>query len=158
LLDRLKLSADPAIAKAAEENAARLKEWQAHPLTQLAEQNSESLTAPQWRRKPGATDPELDRLEAAQSGTDTEPTPAKGPVKFVRAVLVAADCPAAGNAVLQLAIGPKRVKVRAPNAKKILVIGADEFQCGWKNKRVAINYRERTPTEGDLISIEVTTP
>jgi hypothetical protein len=39
-----------------------------------------------------------------------------------------------------------------------LVIGADGFHCGWKNKPVAINYRERTPAEGDLMSVEVTTP
>jgi tetratricopeptide (TPR) repeat protein len=154
LLDRLKISSDPAIAKSAAENAAKMKEWKEDPLSQLAG-TADTYTAPQWRRKSG-TDPEMEKLEAAQTGVEQEP--AKGPVKFARGVLVSAECAENGSATVQLMVGAKRLKLRAADAKKILVIGADGFHCGWKNKPVAINYRERTPAEGDLMSVEVTTP
>ncbi len=160
LLDRLKISHDPGVAKAAVETAAKLQEWKANPLSQLAGLTPDSYTAPQWRRKATSKDNELEHLEAAQTGVEAEPEPepAKGPVRFARGVLVSAECPANGAATLNLTVGAKRIKLHAADAKSILVIGADGFQCGWKNKRVAINYRERTATDGDLISVEITRP
>ena len=47
------------------------------------------------------------------------------------------------------------MKLHSPDHKKILMVGANKFDCKWKNRLVSINYRERSPLEGDLFSLEV---
>jgi hypothetical protein len=39
--------------------------------------------------------------------------------------------------------------------KSLLVIGADQFFCDWKNRLVSVNYRSVGKHEGELVSIEV---
>ena len=43
----------------------------------------------------------------------------------------------------------------APSVKKVLVIGANEFSCLWKDRKVSVNYHESGPLRGDLVSVEV---
>jgi hypothetical protein len=38
---------------------------------------------------------------------------------------------------------------------KLPVIGAEGFSCAWRDKAVAINYRELGEGAGDLISLEI---
>ena len=40
-------------------------------------------------------------------------------------------------------------------AGSLLLIGADEFSCGWKNRPVAVNYKAGGKADGDLVSLEV---
>jgi hypothetical protein len=42
----------------------------------------------------------------------------------------------------------------------LVLIGADEFSCDWKNKSVALNYRARNKNgdggdDGDIVSLEL---
>jgi len=158
LLERLKKSADPAMVSAANEAAEQLQKWKENPLNQLAGMSSDAYIAPQWRRKPGAKDPELEELEAAQTGKDPEPDMASGPVKFLKGVLVSTTCAQDGSAILNLTVGAKRLKLHTRNSRKVLIMGANEFQCDWRNKRVSVNYRQRGPGEGELVSLEVAQP
>ena len=41
------------------------------------------------------------------------------------------------------------------DSKHVIVIGADEFSCGWKNKSVSLNYRDRQDGEGEVVSLEI---
>lgn len=84
-----------------------------------------------------------------------EALPAAAPVRFVKGKLVSVDCSAAPTAVLNVASGARSLKLHVRDRAQVLMIGADEFSCDWKNKSVAVNYRERPDGEGDVISVEV---
>ena len=84
-----------------------------------------------------------------------EAPPAAVPVRFVKGKLVSVDCSAAPTAVLSVASGARSLKLHVRDTAKVLMIGVDEFSCDWKNKSVAVNYRERPDGEGDVISVEV---
>jgi hypothetical protein len=35
-----------------------------------------------------------------------------------------------------------------------VLIGVDQFDCGWRNTAVSINYRSSGELQGDLVSLE----
>lgn len=84
-----------------------------------------------------------------------EVAPASGPVRFLKGKIAAVDCSAAPQALLSLVSGSRFVKMHIRDSKHVVVIGADEFSCGWKNRSVAVNYRERADGDGDVISVEM---
>ena len=91
-----------------------------------------------------------------------QPTPAKidkRPIKFLKGTLVSVSCAQDSSARLQVAVGAtggQRVwRMSIENREKIVLVGADAFSCDWKNQRVAVNYRESSPGQGDLVSLEI---
>ena len=83
-----------------------------------------------------------------------EPTAAT-PVRFIKGKLVSVDCSAAPEALLTVAVGDRSLTLHIGDSKHVVLIGADEFSCDWKNKSVALNYREGQNGEGDVVSLEV---
>ncbi|HKM48979.1 MAG TPA: tetratricopeptide repeat protein [Terriglobales bacterium] len=81
--------------------------------------------------------------------------PPSGPVRFIKGKLAAVDCSAAPQAVLNVVSGGRSLKMHVGDRKHLVLIGADEFSCDWKNKSVALNYRQRQDGEGDVVSLEV---
>ncbi|MGO9402907.1 MAG: tetratricopeptide repeat protein [Terriglobales bacterium] len=81
--------------------------------------------------------------------------PASGPVRFIKGKLAAVDCSAAPQAVLNVVSGGRSLKMHVGDRKHVILIGADEFSCDWKNKSVALNYRQRQDGEGDVVSLEM---
>ncbi len=82
-------------------------------------------------------------------------TPPPGPVRFIKGKLSAVDCSADPQAVLNVVFGGRALKMHVGDRKHLVLIGADEFSCDWKNKSVALNYRQRQDGEGDVVSLEV---
>jgi hypothetical protein len=76
-------------------------------------------------------------------------------MKFMKGTLVRSECPSDGTATIFLKVGAKMLKLHAAQAKKILMLGADAFDCGWTARRVAVNFRESAEAEGDLVSVEL---
>jgi hypothetical protein len=37
----------------------------------------------------------------------------------------------------------------------LLLIGADDFSCGWRDRQVVANYKPRSGNDGDLVSLEM---
>src|ERR1041385_4727719 len=99
-----------------------------------------------------------------EAGTSTGPSPSEtevhtlppsnDPVLFMKGVLLSVDCSAAPAATLPISSGGKHGKMRAPESKKLILIGADEFSCSWKNRKVSVNYRKKLPDQGNLVSLE----
>jgi len=77
------------------------------------------------------------------------------PVRFMKGKLLSVDCSDAPRAVLTVTSGAKSVKLHVSDSAHVIVIGADELSCDWKNKSLAINYRERPDGAGDVVSLEV---
>jgi Flp pilus assembly protein TadD len=76
------------------------------------------------------------------------------PVLFMKGVLVSVDCSAAPSAMLTISFGGKKWKMLAPQSKKLILIGADEFSCSWTNRKVSVNYRKSGNDQGNLVSLE----
>jgi hypothetical protein len=82
-------------------------------------------------------------------------TPRPGPVRFIKGKLAAVDCSAAPQAVISVVSGGRSLKMHVGDPKHLVLIGADEFSCDWKNKTVAVNYRQRQDGDGDVVSLEM---
>src|SRR5579872_284211 len=75
--------------------------------------------------------------------------------KFVKGQLVAVDCSMAPAAVLTVHSAAGTLKLRAPDYKSLLLIGADDFSCSWRDRQVTANYKPRGAADGDLVSLEM---
>jgi tetratricopeptide (TPR) repeat protein len=92
------------------------------------------------------------KIEAA---IQVEAPPPSTPVRFIKGKLAAVDCSAAPQALLSVVAGGRSLKLHVGDSRHLVLIGADEFSCDWKNKSVALNYRERQDGDGDVVSLEV---
>jgi tetratricopeptide (TPR) repeat protein len=168
LLERLKASPDPQIARAARKNLEdlpTLKKYGLMPqqtVTAAKSENSASAMAKPGALSKSGTTKEDSREEDEEAGTDQKPAasasppaPDKRAIRFLKGKLVSVDCALAPAAVLTVAVGTKTMKLRAENYKSMLVIGADEFSCEWKNRPVSVNYKAGGKVDGDLVSLEL---
>ncbi len=79
-----------------------------------------------------------------------------GPRTLITVVgrLTSIDCSAAPAAVLKITAQGKQIELRASDRNKVLVLGAQDFSCAWKDKTVAVNYR--TSDHGpEVFSVEI---
>jgi tetratricopeptide (TPR) repeat protein len=90
-----------------------------------------------------------------EEGPEPTPAPTPAPPLFLKGRLVAVDCSAAPQAVLTVTAGSKSIQVHIRDSAHAVLIGADQFSCDWKNKNVAVNYRERPDGDGDMVSLEM---
>jgi tetratricopeptide (TPR) repeat protein len=151
-LERLKLSQNPEIARAAKKDLNDLpflKKFGVPPQEEAVGKEGASAVA----SKPEAHDQDEDDSPAKPA--PMTPKIDKRPVKFLKATLVSVDCSQAPAAVLAIAQGSKVLRLRTSDYKSVAVIGAGEFSCTWKNVPVNVNYRPGRKLDGDLVSIEV---
>jgi tetratricopeptide (TPR) repeat protein len=110
-------------------------------------------TAPQWKPKPGEPDPtaalSADATPAQQQKPDTRKT------LYLKGTLVGVHCPDDRSAELTVMAGRKTWKILVPDRSKALLIGVENFECGWSNIPVSINYKASGVNRGDLVSLEV---
>jgi hypothetical protein len=45
--------------------------------------------------------------------------------------------------------------MKVADTNHIVLIGADAFSCSWNKQKVALNYRETSEGEGNVVSLEV---
>jgi tetratricopeptide (TPR) repeat protein len=167
LLDRLKASQDPQIARAAKKNLEdlpTLKKYGLMPQQTVtaakAESSPSAMTKP-GTPKSGTTKSDKAEEEDEAASSQPQPVPAQPPapdkraVKFLKGKLLRVDCTSPPAAVLTVAIGTKRMKLRSENYKSMTVIGADQFSCDWKNLPVSANYKAGGKVDGDLVSLEI---
>ena len=155
IYDKLKESSDEGTASIAAGQAASAREFKDKPLLRLSSRKQPEDQSPQWQPKDdSANKDELKAMEDRQRGTDTE-KPDTRPMKYLSGKLVSVDCGQEPKAVLRVLQGQKTYRFTASSAAKVLVIGANEFSCLWKDRKVSVNYRESGPLQGDVVSVEV---
>jgi len=151
LLERLKMSGDPKVAQLASERLDEIGNERKYGLTVAADASRQ--LAPQ--KSP------FDVLEedAAKRAAETKNEQARGAdnrsTKFVKGRLVAIDCSEPPAAVLTVVTQGIALKLRAVDFKSLLLIGADEFSCTWRDRQVTVNYKPGGLSDGDLVSLEV---
>jgi hypothetical protein len=151
LLDRLKSSNDPKIAAQARDL-----------LTQAGTERKYgiSMTSTGAQPKYEAQKSPFDVLEedAAKRESAANATPGTADqrsTKFTRGRLVAVDCSKPPAAILTVHSEAGTLKLRAADYRSLLLIGADDFSCEWRDRQVTVNYKPATASEGDLVSLEL---
>jgi len=152
LLERLKSSSDPKVAAVARERLGQIGNEQKYgvsagsaPARKLTTQTSPFDVLEQDAAK---------RAAAAQT-TQSAAAGDKRPAKFLQGRLVGVDCSQSPAAVLTVTSGGSVLKLRTPDYKSLLLIGADTFSCDWNNRSVSVNYKPGGLSDGDLVSVEV---
>ena len=77
------------------------------------------------------------------------------PARFMKGKLLAVDCSSPPGAVLTVAASARTWKMLAKDSHHLVLIGADSLSCDWKNRNVAVNYRETGEGRGEIISLEL---
>jgi tetratricopeptide (TPR) repeat protein len=173
LLDRLKTSPDAQVAKSAREQLdglPMLKKYGVPPksATKPDSQPSPSPSSPTassaTSRKPAEPQARTGKQNPQQDEESSEDRPEQPPaqsqpdrraIQYVKGKLLAVDCAQAPSAVLTLSVGARVLKLRTENYKSLMLIGADDFSCDWRNRPVAVNFRAGGKADGDLVSVEL---
>lgn len=151
LLERLKNSENPQTTTLAQERLDQIGSERKYGLTGVTAQHANLV--PQKSPFDVLDEDAAKRAEeekAAQAATqDTRPT------KFFKGRLVAIDCSHAPVAVLTIRSASGVFQLRAADYKSLLLVGADDFSCAWRDKAVTANYKPGGQADGDLVSLEV---
>ena len=154
LLDRLKASDNPQIATLARDLIEQAGTERKYGIPANAGTMAQAKLAPQ--KSP------FDILEedaAKRAAAEKSPPPGasedRRPTKFVKGRLVTVDCSQAPAAILTVSAESATLKLRAADYKSLLLIGADDFSCDWRDRQVTVNYKPGGATSGDVVSVEV---
>ena len=151
LLKFLETSENKSVSSRATEmmaSANRLRKSEAH-WTEQGMKYSDP-TNPKWKPKEEeATAPKTEEKPAEVTKPDTRKT------EYLKGTLVSVMCPDTRSAMLTVVANRKTWKFAVPDRSTALLIGADKFDCDWKNVRVSVNYRASGAAQGDLVSLEV---
>jgi tetratricopeptide (TPR) repeat protein len=152
LLERLRASTNPEIATLARERLSQIASERKYGIAgaaatqpKLAPQKSPFDVLEEDAAKRAAEE------KAAQSGGTAD----KRPTKFLKGRLIAVDCSQAPAAMLTVSGEGVVLKLRAADYRSLLLIGADEFSCAWRDRGVSVNYKPGGLADGDLVSVEV---
>jgi len=151
LLDRLKDSQNPQIARAARKDLDDMPTLRKYGI--LPQQAADAAT-------PSAAASSEERRDTGQGETSDTPVQAAPEPdfrksQFLQGKLVSVDCSHPPVAVVRVAAGGKTMRLRTEDYKSLLLIGADDFSCDWKSLSVVINYKAGGKADGDLVSLEL---
>src|SRR5579864_543247 len=141
LLDRLKASSNPQIAAQSREKLEQIGTERKYGIP-VASQQAAPKPAPQKSPFDVLEQDAAQRAAASQTaGTQQEDGAAsQRPAKFAKGRLLSVDCSHDPVAILSVDTASGVLKLRAPDYKLLVVIGADEFSCTWQSRTVTVNY------------------
>lgn len=164
IFERLKNSSDEQVRSTAESALQREAQMRENRTNVALANRNPSYTEKQW----GVDNSQSAHIAAAISATSNrsaDDSAASGikidkrPVNFFKGTLLHVQCSSTGSATLSITErNGQRLKLwemSTPDFHKLVLLGADEFSCDWKNKKVAVNYRKAAQANGDLVSLEL---
>jgi Flp pilus assembly protein TadD len=146
ILQQLKNSSNPSVAARAQQSLAQAQAFQqaiqvtAEPANKASTTITAEATASE---RPAVIEPEAVVLKQGR------------PMRFLKGKVATVDCSTPPNALLTMVADGKTWKLRVKDSGHVVVIGADNFSCSWKNQGVAVNFRANGDADGDIVSIEV---
>jgi hypothetical protein len=152
-LDRLKASSNPQIAALARDLLEQAGTERKYGIPTNVGTGTQSKLAPQ--KSPFDVLEEDAAKRAAEDSAQPDTPNDKRPMKFLKGRLAAVDCSQAPAAILTVIAGNATLKLRAADYKSLVLIGADDFSCDWRDRPVTVNYKPRGAKDGDLVSLEV---
>jgi hypothetical protein len=154
LLDRLRSSANSQIAAQARDLLLQSSTQRKYGIAA----NTNGAGQPKYEAQKSPFDV-LDEDAAKRDSSENTGTPEspgdRRTTKFVRGRLVAVDCSNAPIAVLTIHSDQGTLKLRTADYKSLLLIGADDFSCEWRDRQITANYKSSSAGAGDLVSLEM---
>ncbi|PYX32121.1 MAG: hypothetical protein DMG77_04750 [Acidobacteria bacterium] len=153
LLERLKASGNAQLAAQAREQLDQVASQRKYGIAMAS-----GTTPPKLKPQKSPFDvleEEAAKRAAAAQGTESGGPADKRAPKFIKGRLVRVDCSQAPAAVVTIASEGTVLKLRAPDYKSLLLIGASDFSCDWRDRAVTVNYKPGGVSDGDLVSLEV---
>jgi hypothetical protein len=152
-LERLKASGNPQLAALARQQLDQASAEHKYGIPLSADATHPKF-APQ--KSPfDVLDEDAAKRAAEEKAAEGPSVADKRPSKFFQGRLVAVDCSHPPTAVVTVTAEGVVLKLRAIDYKSLLVIGAGQFSCDWKDRQVSVNYKPGGLTDGDLVSLEV---
>jgi tetratricopeptide (TPR) repeat protein len=156
ILERLKTSANPQIASAAKKKLDDLPFLRKYGIPP----EQAPATQPAAQNKSGEREVESADSDSDEAPGDAEPklkerAPDKRPVHNVKGKLVRVDCSQAPVATVTMSSAGRILKLRTSDYQSLVLIGADQFSCDWRDRPASANYKSNGKSEGDLVSLEV---
>lgn len=151
LLERLKNSSDPQIAALARERIEQAGTERKYGITNAAAQPK---LAPQ-KTPFDVLEEDAAKRAAVEKTAQTGSTADTRGTKFFKGRLIAVDCSQPPAAILTVVAEGSLLKLRAADYKSLLLIGADDFSCTWRDRRITANYKPGGLSDGDLVSLEM---
>jgi tetratricopeptide (TPR) repeat protein len=151
ILERLKTNSDPHIAAAAKKKLDDLPFLKKYGIT--PDRAPDAQTGRTIEANSGISNP-LPDDEEVKPQLKARP-PDHRPVRFLKGKILSVDCSQAPVAVITMSSVGRTLKLRTEDYKALVLVGADEFSCDWKNRVASANYKSSGKTEGDLVSLEV---
>jgi tetratricopeptide (TPR) repeat protein len=152
-LDRLKASSDPQMVVLAKQLLERAATERKYGIALSAGSSPQPKLSPQKSPFDVLEEDAAKREAAAKAtgatGADTRPT------KFSKGRLLSVDCSPAPAAILTVSAEGATLKFRAADYKSLVLIGADDFSCEWKDRSVTVNYKPGGSASGDVVSLEL---
>lgn len=152
LLDRLRSSTNPQIATLARQ---RLEEASSERKYGIAGATPQQPKYEAQRSPFDVLEEDAAKRAAAEKAEQAEIPADKRAPKFFKGRLVAVDCSQPPAAILTITSEGVVLKLRALDTKSLVLIGADDFSCSWRNRQVTVNYKPGGITDGDLVSLEL---
>lgn len=125
-----------------------------------AREQLEFISDVRARRARGAVPATALAVRQGAPGT-AEPDPSGGTaappesIHFLKGTLLGVTCQAdSPGAVLHVQAGGRMWTMLMPDRAQTVIIGADGLDCGWKQKKVAVNYRKKGDA-GEVVSLEI---
>ena len=129
LLQELRMSNEPGIASMAAQQLQQVEAYRS-AVSSRGAQSGNMHTAVQTVEPNDVPGEEGNSTGSAQSAPEQRTVSTSSePVLFMKGVLVLVDCSAAPAATLTISSGGKKWKMLAPQSKKLILIGEDEFSC-----------------------------
>ncbi len=147
-------SGDAAVSKDAEESLNQLgKPRKQQPQWLAMEMDSEAANVEHSK---------YDNLQDAIAEDEKEETQRKKSVappdlrktEYMKGRIVGVECGSPPSATLRVRSAGRIWQMHVADRNTIVLIGADHFDCGWRDEAVTINYKRRGNLQGDLISLE----
>jgi tetratricopeptide (TPR) repeat protein len=167
ILERLKTSQDPQIAKIAKKNLNDLpfmKKFGIPPQDDSAKDTKSANTSigssgansASGKKTTDTNDDSSDDDSASNAkAAPAAPQIDKRPIKFLKGKVMSVDCSQEPEAVVIVSEGKRTLKLRAANYNSVAVLGSGKFSCDWKGIAAGVNYRPGGKLDGDLVSVEV---
>jgi tetratricopeptide (TPR) repeat protein len=96
-----------------------------------------------------------ENMHATIVGPASAPPKQLLPVLYLKGKVIAVDCSMPPRAVMTIQAGSKTWLMKIADSASVVVIGADNFSCAWKDQSVFLNYRATSDLSGDVVSVEV---
>lgn len=153
LLDRLKGSDNPQIASQARDLISQAGAERKYGIALNSTGAVQSKLEPQ-KTPFDVLDEDAAKREAAENAGQTNPNDARS-TKFAKGRLLAVDCSKSPAAILTVSSETGTLQLHTGDYRSLLLIGADDFSCDWRDRQVTVNYKPGKGPEGDLVSLEV---